>query len=60
MLGTVADIAYALGTAADIAYALGTAADIAYALGTAWDDELEPYRSGGEGAEVTWLRRDVV
>ncbi len=35
------------------------AADIDYALGTAWDDELEPYRSGGEGAEVTWLRRDV-
>ncbi|MFC9518845.1 DUF3145 domain-containing protein [Nocardiaceae bacterium NPDC056970] len=29
------------------------------ALGTAWDEVLESYRSGGEGAEVTWLRRDV-
>jgi hypothetical protein len=29
------------------------------ALGTAWDDALEPYRSGSEGAEVTWLRRHV-
>ncbi|WP_016691370.1 DUF3145 domain-containing protein [Rhodococcus rhodochrous] len=29
------------------------------ALGTAWDEELEPYRSGDEGAQVTWLRRDV-
>lgn len=29
------------------------------ALGTAWDDELEVYRSGDEGAQVTWLRRDV-
>jgi hypothetical protein len=28
-------------------------------LGTAWDDELEPYRSGDDGAQVTWLRRDV-
>ncbi|EOM76080.1 DUF3145 domain-containing protein [Rhodococcus rhodnii] len=28
-------------------------------LGEQWDDALEPYRSGGEGAEVTWLRRDV-
>lgn len=28
-------------------------------LGADWDAELEPYRSGGEGAEVTWLRRDV-
>ncbi|WP_067697175.1 DUF3145 domain-containing protein [Nocardia jejuensis] len=35
------------------------AAEIDSALGTAWDDELEPYRLGGEGAEVTWLRRDV-
>lgn len=34
-------------------------ADIDRALGTAWDDELEPFRTGGEGAEVTWLRRDV-
>ena len=28
-------------------------------LGTAWDEALEPYRSGGEGAEVTWLRRNA-
>jgi hypothetical protein len=35
------------------------AAEIDRALGTAWDDDLEPYRWGGEGAEVTWLRRDV-
>jgi hypothetical protein len=35
------------------------AAEIDRVLGTAWDDDLEPFRSGGEGAEVTWLRRDV-
>ncbi|AOW94758.1 hypothetical protein BFN03_10205 [Rhodococcus sp. WMMA185] len=35
------------------------AVDLAYALGTAWDEALEPFRSGGEGAEVTWLSRDV-
>ncbi|MDV7355041.1 DUF3145 domain-containing protein [Rhodococcus sp. NPDC019627] len=35
------------------------AAELDYALGTAWDEELEPYRSGGEGGEVTWLRREV-
>lgn len=35
------------------------AAELDTALGTAWDDALEPYRSGGEGAEITWLRRDV-
>lgn len=35
------------------------AADIDHALGTPWDDVLEAYRLGGEGAEVTWLRRDV-
>lgn len=40
-------------TAADIT------AEIDRALGTAWDDDLEPYRYSGEGAEVTWLRRDV-
>lgn len=28
-------------------------------LGTAWDEELESYRSAGEGAEVTWLSRRV-
>lgn len=35
------------------------AAELEYALGTAWDEALEPFRSGGEGAEVTWLRQDV-
>ncbi|WP_072688421.1 DUF3145 domain-containing protein [Rhodococcus marinonascens] len=35
------------------------AAELHQALGTAWDEALEPFRSGGEGAEVTWLRRDV-
>lgn len=35
--------------------------EIHNALGTAWDEALEPYRRGGEfGAEVTWLRREVV
>ncbi|MBD0323659.1 MAG: DUF3145 family protein, partial [Aldersonia sp.] len=34
-------------------------AELDTALGTAWDEALEPFRSGGEGAEVTWLRRDV-
>ena len=28
-------------------------------LGSAWDDELEPYREGGEGAPVTWLHQVV-
>lgn len=37
----------------------GLGSAIAGALGAAWDAELEPYRSGGEGAEVTWLHRDV-
>ncbi|MBY6351785.1 DUF3145 domain-containing protein [Rhodococcoides corynebacterioides] len=31
------------------------AADLDHALGTAWDDELEQFRLGGTGAEVTWL-----
>ncbi|MGW6694845.1 DUF3145 domain-containing protein [Rhodococcus sp. NPDC054953] len=35
------------------------AAELERALGSQWDAELEPYRSGGEGAEVTWLRSDV-
>lgn len=35
------------------------AAELDTALGTAWDDALEPFRSGGEGAEVTWLHRAV-
>ncbi|NUS44742.1 MAG: DUF3145 domain-containing protein [Mycobacteriaceae bacterium] len=34
-------------------------AELNFALGTAWDEALEPYRSGSEGAEITWLRRDV-
>ena len=28
-------------------------------LGSAWDDELEPYRTAGEGAPVTWLHQVV-
>jgi len=28
-------------------------------LGTAWDEALEPFRDGGEGAEVSWLSRSV-
>ncbi|AEF39673.1 DUF3145 domain-containing protein [Hoyosella subflava] len=28
-------------------------------LGSAWDDDLEPYRAVGEGAEVTWVTRRV-
>lgn len=35
------------------------AADLADALGAAWDEELELYRRGGDGAEVTWLARRV-
>jgi hypothetical protein len=37
------------------------AAELHLALGTDWDEELEPFRSGGETAtaEVTWLRRSV-
>lgn len=35
------------------------ATELERALGAAWDEELEPYRSGGEGAEVTWLHRNV-
>ncbi|MBF6083243.1 DUF3145 domain-containing protein [Nocardia cyriacigeorgica] len=35
------------------------AAELDRALGTAWDEDLEVYRGGSEGAEVTWLRRDV-
>ncbi|MDG3011879.1 DUF3145 domain-containing protein [Rhodococcus sp. D2-41] len=35
------------------------ATELDTALGTAWDEALEPYRSGGEGAEVTWLKRSV-
>jgi len=28
-------------------------------LGTAWDEALEPYRDGGDAAEVSWLARGV-
>jgi hypothetical protein len=35
------------------------AAELDRALGTAWDEDLEVYRCGSEGAEITWLRRDV-
>lgn len=35
------------------------AAEIDRALGTAWDEDLELYRPGSEGAEITWLRREV-
>lgn len=35
------------------------AAEIGRAIGAPWDEELEPFRSSGEGAEVTWLRRRV-
>jgi hypothetical protein len=35
------------------------AAELDSVLGTAWDDALEPYRDGGDGAEVTWLNRGV-
>lgn len=35
------------------------AGELDRALGTAWDADLEVYRTGSEGAEVTWLRREV-
>lgn len=35
------------------------AGEVERALGTAWDEDLELYRTGSEGAEVTWLRREV-
>lgn len=28
-------------------------------LGSAWDEELEPYRTAGDGAPVTWLHQVV-
>ena len=34
-------------------------AEIDRAMGAPWDEELEPYRSSGEGAEVMWLHRRV-
>ena len=35
------------------------AAELDSVLGTAWDESLEPYRSGGDTGEVTWLNRGV-
>ena len=35
------------------------AAELDTALGTAWDDALEPFRTGSDGAEITWLQRNV-
>lgn len=35
------------------------AAEIDRAMGTPWDEELEPFRTAGEGAEVMWLHRRV-
>jgi len=35
------------------------AAELDSVLGTAWDEALEAYRDGGEGAEVSWLNRGV-
>jgi uncharacterized protein DUF3145 len=35
------------------------AAELDSALGTAWDDALEAYRDGGDGAEISWLNRGV-
>jgi uncharacterized protein (DUF934 family) len=35
------------------------AAELDSALGTAWDDALEVYRDGGDGAEVSWVSRGV-
>lgn len=34
-------------------------AAIEHALGADWDAALEPYRTGGTGAEVMWLDRNV-
>jgi hypothetical protein len=34
-------------------------AELDSVLGTAWDDALESYRDGGQGAEVSWLSRGV-
>ncbi|WP_149361721.1 DUF3145 domain-containing protein [Lolliginicoccus suaedae] len=35
------------------------AAALDEAMGTDWDDELEPFRFAGDGAEVTWISRRV-
>jgi hypothetical protein len=34
-------------------------AELDSVLGTAWDEALEPYRSGGDTGEVSWLNRGV-
>jgi hypothetical protein len=35
------------------------ASELDSVLGTAWDEALEAYRDGGDGAEVSWLSRGV-
>ena len=35
------------------------AAELDTVLGTAWDEALESYRCGGDGAEASWLSRGV-
>lgn len=35
------------------------AAELDTVLGTAWDEALEDFRNGGDGAEVSWLSRGV-
>ena len=35
------------------------AAELDSVLGTAWDESLEPYRNGGDGADAGWLSRGV-
>lgn len=35
------------------------AAELDSVLGTAWDEALEPYRSGGDGIQASWLNRGV-
>ena len=35
------------------------AAELDSVLGTAWDEALEPYRGGGDAAEISWLSRGV-
>jgi hypothetical protein len=35
------------------------AAELDTVLGTPWDEALEAFRDGGEGAEVSWLSRGV-
>ena len=35
------------------------AAELDTVLGTAWDESLEPYRNGGDGADASWISRGV-